>query len=53
VKAFALWNGWYGYDRKKYKAMLREAFEPFTKPCGGQLFLSTQPGGHCIIFGTY
>jgi DNA polymerase-2 len=27
VKAFALWDGWYGYDRKKYKEMLREAFE--------------------------
>jgi len=40
VKAFALWNGWYGYDREKYKAMLREAFEPFTKPCSAQLFLS-------------
>jgi len=39
VKAFALWNGWYGYDREKYKAMLREAFEPFTKPCSEQLFL--------------
>jgi DNA polymerase-2 len=33
VKAFALWNGWYGYDRAKYKSMLREAFEPFLKPC--------------------
>ncbi len=29
VKAFALWDGWYGYDRKKYKEMLREAFEVF------------------------
>jgi DNA polymerase-2 len=29
VKAFALWDGWYGYDRKKYKEMLREAFEAF------------------------
>ncbi len=30
VRAFALWEGWIGYDRKKYVAMLREAFEPFV-----------------------
>jgi DNA polymerase II len=30
VRAFALWEGWFGYDRKKYAAMLREAFEPFA-----------------------
>src|SRR5205823_11745007 len=29
VRAFALWEGWFGYDRKKYSAMLREAFQPF------------------------
>ncbi len=29
VRAFALWEGWFGYDRKKYAAMLQEAFEPF------------------------
>jgi DNA polymerase-2 len=29
VRAFALWEGWFGYDRKKYAAMLREAFLPF------------------------
>jgi DNA polymerase elongation subunit (family B) len=29
VRALALWEGWHGYDRKKYKAMLREAFQPF------------------------
>ncbi len=32
VRAYALWEGWFGYDRKKYVAMLREAFEPFV-PC--------------------
>lgn len=31
VRAFALWEGWFGYDRKKYAAMLREAFEPFAQ----------------------
>ena len=30
VRAFALWEGWFGYDQKKYGAMLREAFEPFV-----------------------
>jgi len=29
VRAFALWEGWHGYDRKKYATMLREAFQPF------------------------
>ena len=29
VRAYALWEGWFGYDRKKYAAMLHEAFEPF------------------------
>jgi DNA polymerase II len=32
VRAFALWEGWFGYDRKKYAAMLREAFQPFELP---------------------
>jgi DNA polymerase II len=31
VRAYALWEGWHGYDRKKYHAMLLEAFEPFEK----------------------
>ena len=30
VRAFALWEGWFGYDRKKYAVMLRQAFEPFV-----------------------
>jgi DNA polymerase-2 len=29
VRAYSLWEGWHGYDRKKYAAMLRDAFEPF------------------------
>lgn len=29
VRAYALWEGWFGYNRKKYAAMLHEAFEPF------------------------
>ena len=31
VRAYALWEGWHGYDRKKYAEMLREAFEPFEQ----------------------
>lgn len=30
VRAFVLLEGWFGYDRKKYAAMLREAFERFV-----------------------
>ena len=32
VRAYALWEGWHGYDRRKYRAMLLEAFEPFEQP---------------------
>jgi DNA polymerase elongation subunit (family B) len=28
VRAYALWDGWFGYDRRKYAEMLRDAFEP-------------------------
>jgi hypothetical protein len=33
--ACALWEGWHGYDRRKYQAMLREAFEPFVQSIPG------------------
>jgi DNA polymerase II len=29
VRAFSLWEGFQGYDRAKYHALLREAFDPF------------------------
>lgn len=29
VRAFSLWEGFQGYDRAKYLALLREAFDPF------------------------
>src|SRR5947209_7993862 len=32
VRAYSLWEGWRGYDREKYQAMLREAFELFFEP---------------------
>jgi DNA polymerase-2 len=31
VRAVALWEGCFGYDRNKYAGMLREAFEPFAQ----------------------
>ncbi|HUO34313.1 MAG TPA: DNA polymerase domain-containing protein [Candidatus Acidoferrum sp.] len=33
VRAYALWEGWRGYDRKKYAEMLQEAFALFLQPC--------------------
>jgi len=48
VRAFALWEGWFGYDRKKYAAMLREAFQPFelfaTEPTPHDQSTDVQPG---------
>jgi DNA polymerase elongation subunit (family B) len=32
VRAYALWEGSFGYDRQKYVEMLREAFEPLAQP---------------------
>jgi hypothetical protein len=29
VRGYGLWEGWFGYDPKKYAAMLREAFQRF------------------------
>jgi DNA polymerase-2 len=29
VRAFSLWEGFHGYDRAKYRALLHEAFAPF------------------------
>ena len=28
VRAYALWDGWFGYDRRKYTELLHEAFDP-------------------------
>ena len=30
VRAYALWDGWFGYDRRKYTELLRDAFEPLA-----------------------
>jgi DNA polymerase II len=29
VRAYSLWEGFHGYDRAKYRALLRDAFAPF------------------------
>ena len=36
VRAYALWDGWFGYDRRKYRELLRDAFEPLALGCTGQ-----------------
>ncbi|MGH9759099.1 MAG: DNA polymerase domain-containing protein [Candidatus Acidiferrales bacterium] len=33
VRAYALWEGWHGYDKQKYQDMLREAFAIFLNLC--------------------
>jgi hypothetical protein len=45
VRAFALWEGWFGYDSKKYAAMVREAFEPFVQcaPKAGDIKCPNEP----------
>jgi DNA polymerase-2 len=30
VRAYALWDGWFGYDRRKYTEMLHDAFDPLA-----------------------
>ncbi len=30
VRAFALWDGWFGYDRRKYAQLLHDAFDPLA-----------------------
>ena len=34
VRAYALWDGWFGYDRRKYTEFLHDAFDPLALlPC--------------------
>ena len=32
VRAYALWEGWHGYDRKKYRDLLLDAFHALESP---------------------
>ncbi len=33
VQAYSLWEGWQGYDRRKYCELLQDAFKPFESCC--------------------
>jgi DNA polymerase II len=37
VRAYTLWDGWFGYDRRKYAELLRDAFEPLALGLAGQI----------------
>jgi DNA polymerase-2 len=39
VRAYALWDGWFGYDRRKYTEFLHDAFDPLALVRGEQLQL--------------
>jgi len=36
VRAYALWDGWFGYDRRKYAQLLHDAFDPLALVRCGQ-----------------
>ncbi len=40
VRAYALWDGWFGYDRRKYAQLLHDAFDPLATVHRGQFQLS-------------
>ncbi len=40
VRAYALWAGWFGYDRRKYTQLLHDAFDPLATVYRGQFQLS-------------
>jgi DNA polymerase II len=42
VRAYALWDGWFGYDRRKYAELLRDAFEPLALTHTAQIISSTR-----------
>ena len=42
VRAYALWDGWFGYDRRKYAELLRDAFEPLALRHSAQIASSTR-----------
>jgi DNA polymerase II len=45
VRAYALWDGWFGYDRRKYIEMLHDAFDPLALSNGKQFPLSARATG--------
>ena len=40
VRAYALWDGWFGYDRRKYAQLLHDAFDPLALVRSAQFQLS-------------
>jgi DNA polymerase-2 len=40
VRAYALWDGWFGYDRRKYTQLLHDAFDPLALAHGEQFSAS-------------
>ena len=45
VRAYALWEGWHGYDRKKYRDLLLDAFRALESPL--YVSLSASPNSGC------
>jgi DNA polymerase elongation subunit (family B) len=45
VRAYALWDGWFGYDRRKYAELLHDAFDPLALVRCEQLPLSKRKTG--------
>jgi DNA polymerase-2 len=45
VRAYALWDGWFGYDRRKYAELLRDAFEPLALGHAAQIASSKRKIG--------
>jgi DNA polymerase-2 len=45
VRAYALWDGWFGYDRRKYTELLHDAFDPLALVRCDQLPLSKRKTG--------
>ena len=43
VRAYALWEGWHGYDRQKYRNLLLEAFHTLESPLCASLPAPAQP----------
>ncbi len=43
VRAYALWDGWFGYDRQKYTQLLHDAFDPLASVRPEQLLLYKSP----------
>jgi len=50
VRAYAVWEGWHGYDRRRYRELLRDAFSPFELAVEGARQLQVR-GATCSRSG--